>query len=291
MVPPSAPKLPEFGSPDAPLRPDLHVPLPQHVRPNSLPRQPQVKGVVGRDLLSPEDLDLGVHEDLRPFLVGAGSQYGVPSQALAETIEKETNGSWDFDAVNGNHVGAMQFASPTWLGEAKRKGSYLNGLARQRGYLNDKGQVRPQSRQELLDLRKDPKTSIYAGADYHRFNVDHLERLLPNATSIQKARAGYAAHHNGLSGAEDQLQHRRDVSKHTLFRNFPRQAVHDAMRRHEGNVNAAFDELETASINSFDPTLFTHEGQARARIAKAKSEAEARQRTIARQRRQHRRND
>jgi hypothetical protein len=102
----------------------------------------------------------------------------------------------------------MQFLPGTWIGEAQRQGSFLNGIARDLGYLDRQGHINPAHREQFLALRNNPRYSIWAGADYASHNLNALKRdgFLRNVSPAALARYAYLAHHEGLGGARSFLR-------------------------------------------------------------------------------------
>lgn len=143
--------------------------------------------------------------DYAPALARAAARTGLPAAALTAVIDAEAgkrrDGSWDPAARNprSTATGLGQFLDRTWIGEAERRGTYLNGLAAARGWLDARGRVRGDVRPELLDLRTDPGTAIEAVADYARAGLSRLESAgvkLGN-DARQVASLAWLGHHLG----------------------------------------------------------------------------------------------
>lgn len=121
------------------------------------------------------------NSDYAPVLARAAARTGLPAAALTAVIDAEAgkrrDGSWDPAARNprSTATGLGQFLDRTWIGEAERRGTHLNGVAATRGWLDARGRVRPEARAQLLDLRTDPGTAIEAVADYARAGLSRLE--------------------------------------------------------------------------------------------------------------------
>jgi LysM repeat protein len=114
--------------------------------------------------------------------------------------------AWDPTAVNAQSkaTGLTQFLKGTWLDQARRPGTYLNQVAREKGYVDDKNRLVAGMADELLALRTDPTLSIVAAAEYGKANLAVLDAkgLVPaGATDDEKARLMYLAHHEGSAGA------------------------------------------------------------------------------------------
>jgi hypothetical protein len=167
---------------------------------------------------------LGSNARFAPAIERAADRTGIPATALAAILDAEAgrgrDGSWNTHSRNprSSAAGLGQFLSGTWEGEAERPGTWLNGEAQRRGWLNAKGDVSLGARGQLLALRYDPEASIQATADYARRN---LERLRESGVSVGEgsqsvARAAYLGHHLGpgdaarfLNGGLDSARARR----------------------------------------------------------------------------------
>jgi hypothetical protein len=86
----------------------------------------------------------------------------------------------------------------------QRRGTYLNGVATRLGYLDGHGHLIPARAAELLALRNNPTTSIWAAADYaaHNLGVLGAQGYLLNTSPAALARYAYIAHHEGVVGAQ-----------------------------------------------------------------------------------------
>lgn len=152
---------------------------------------------------------LGPNSRFAAAINDAAERTGIPAAALATIVDAEAargrDGSWNVYSRNprSSAAGLGQFLSGTWEGEAERPGTWLNGEARRRGWLNEAGQVSADARGSLLALRYDPEASINATADYASRNLQRLERagarIGDDVTDI--ARAAYLGHHLGPGDA------------------------------------------------------------------------------------------
>jgi len=152
---------------------------------------------------------LGVNARFAGAINAAAERTGIPAAALATIVDAEAargrDGSWNVHSRNprSSAAGLGQFLSGTWEGEAERPGTWLNGEARRRGWLNEAGQVSADARGSLLALRYDPEASINATADYARRNLQRLERAGADIGEgvAEIARAAYLGHHLGPGDA------------------------------------------------------------------------------------------
>jgi hypothetical protein len=162
------------------------------------------------DPYSEANLTLGPNEQYRADILGAARYYHLTPHSVAASIGAEVGERWNPDAQNRgtNAVGLMQFLPDTWIGEAERSGSFLNGVARRLGFLDERGRMIPSQRRQFLAIRNNPSASIWAGADYAAHNLEILQRqgYVLNATPAAMARYAYIAHHQGLGGARSFLR-------------------------------------------------------------------------------------
>ena len=185
-------------------QPLIHVEAaaPRTLPSESSPAEQCVGGDLRREALGPNACFAGAIES-------AAERTGIPASALASIIDAEAargrDGSWNTHSRNprSSAAGLGQFLSGTWEGEAERAGTWLNGEAQRRGWLNDAGQVKADSRGSLLALRYDPEASIHAIADYADKNLETLKRsgVTIGATTQSVARAAYLGHHLGPGDA------------------------------------------------------------------------------------------
>ncbi|QCI80046.1 hypothetical protein E6W36_12600 [Hankyongella ginsenosidimutans] len=106
-------------------------------------------------------LSLGSNAGYQPLFEAAGARTGLAPALLAAIVGAEAesrNGAWDPNSRNprSSAAGLTQFLDSTWIGEAQRPGTYLNGVAQANGWLTAQGRIAPQAREALLDLRFDP---------------------------------------------------------------------------------------------------------------------------------------
>jgi hypothetical protein len=152
---------------------------------------------------------LGANSVHQASLDRAAARTGIPPAALAAIVDAEAakgkSGRWQTLSRNprSSAAGLGQFLSGTWIGEAQRKGTYLNEIARTRGWLNESGKVLEGCRGALLALRYDGDTSIQAISDYAKGNLDRLRRAgVEIGGSVEKiAQSAYLGHHLGAGDA------------------------------------------------------------------------------------------
>ncbi|WP_010544731.1 peptidoglycan-binding protein [Sphingomonas elodea] len=154
-------------------------------------------------------LALGANSRYADALAAAEARSGVPASALAAIVNAEAgkgqDGSWNPLSRNprSSAAGLGQFLSGTWQTLAEQGGTWLNEVAKARGWLKENGKIDPSRRSELLALRYDPQASILTVADMARNNLQKLESsgLNVRADSETLAKAAYLGHHLGLGDA------------------------------------------------------------------------------------------
>ncbi len=153
-------------------------------------------------------LTLGPNATFAPLLERAAARTGLDPAMLAAIVDAEAgrgrDGRWDPASRNprSSATGLGQFLDSTWLGEARRPGSWLHAAASARGLLGSDGHPRAGARQTLLALRTDPTAAIEAIADHAAANLARLRNSGVRAdTPADEARAAYLAHHLGLGDA------------------------------------------------------------------------------------------
>jgi hypothetical protein len=155
-------------------------------------------------------LQLGPNARYAATFATAEARTGIPAPALAAIVDAEaaktSDGSWNTHSRNprSSAAGLGQFLSGTWVELAQTQGTWLNGYAADRGWLDGRGRLQTGHRAELLALRYDPKASILGVADLAKGNLDRLEqagvRVRTDAETL--AKAAYLGHHLGLGDAK-----------------------------------------------------------------------------------------
>ncbi len=85
---------------------------------------------------------------------------------------------WDPKSYNSQSAaaGLTQFLGSTWKSEATRGGTYLNEVAKQKGFVGVDGKIVAGKEKDLLELRYDPTVSIMAAAEYDKSVFDRVSR-------------------------------------------------------------------------------------------------------------------
>jgi hypothetical protein len=166
-----------------------------------------------------------------------------------KAIYAEQKDGWDERSAppRGTARGATQFLEGTWLGEAQRPGTYLNEVARSKGFVDFRDQVVAGKNDELLNLRYDITLAVVAAAEYDKNELGKLAQSEPwlfpqDMTDTQKAHYLYLAHHEGGRGASDILNRTLGDSRASvlLANNVPNQEKRDALLARHGSPSAAY---------------------------------------------------
>ena len=159
-------------------------------------------------------LALGANARYAPVLAAAEARTGLPATTIAAIVDAEaaktSDGRWNPHSRNprSSAAGLGQFLSGTWTDLAQTPGTWLNGHAAERGWLDGRGRLSTGNRAALLALRYDPQASILSIADFAKLNLDRLEkcgvRVRTDAETL--AKAAYLSHHLGLGDAQKFLR-------------------------------------------------------------------------------------
>ena len=126
---------------------------------------------------------------------------------LVAEASQESGLNADAKAASSSASGLFQFIDGTWLQMVQRFGDkYGIGELAQQVTLDPSGRVRvsdPASRQQILDLRRDPRLSAAFAAEYTKANAADLERALGRKVNHADL---YMAHFLGAGGASRFLQ-------------------------------------------------------------------------------------
>jgi len=148
-------------------------------------------------------IDPSVAKSIRQASAATNVDFGL----LVAEAQQESGFDPHAKAANSSATGLYQFIDGTWLQMVQRYGAkYGIGDLAQQVTLDGAGRPRvadPAVRQQILDLRKDPKLSASFAAEYTRSNQTDLERTL--GRSVNHADL-YMAHFLGAGGASRFLE-------------------------------------------------------------------------------------
>ncbi len=159
------------------------------------------------------NLNLGVNDQFRDFIIAAAERTGDDPACVAALIDAEAartaSGGWDVNSRNPHTTasGPTQFLQDTWRDMAKNPTTFLNAVAKERNLIDATDTIVDDA--ALLDLRFDAQCSIITAADYGAMNLRGLSGaglIGADFSDEAKARAMYLAHHDGLAGAQAWLR-------------------------------------------------------------------------------------
>ncbi|HMK68818.1 MAG TPA: transglycosylase SLT domain-containing protein, partial [Stellaceae bacterium] len=148
-------------------------------------------------------IDPSVARSIRQASTATNVDFGL----LVAEAQQESGFDPHAKAPNSSATGLYQFIDGTWLQMVQRYGAkYGIGDLAQQVTLDGAGRPRvadPAVRQQILDLRKNPKLSASFAAEFTRSNQTDLERAL--GRSVNHADL-YMAHFLGAGGASRFLE-------------------------------------------------------------------------------------
>ena len=146
----------------------------------------------------------GADNPLSRPLKQAADESGVPFDYLVKTAKRESNLNPDAKAANSSATGLFQFIEQTWLGLVKRQGPQM-GLTEEANAIQQDRSGRyavtdPDTRQQILALRKDPTLSARLAGVFTAENKTSLKDALGRDPSGGEL---YIAHFMGAGGARE----------------------------------------------------------------------------------------
>ena len=153
--------------------------------------------------LLPRSADPAVVSSIRQAAQTTGSDFGL----LMAEASRESGFQPDAKASTSTATGLYQFIETTWLEMVRRfGGKYGVGALAEQVSQSPSGRPQvadPATRQQILDLRKDPRLAAALAGEYTRVNKDEVERQLGHAVSRGDL---YVAHFLGAGGAAQLLR-------------------------------------------------------------------------------------
>ena len=154
----------------------------------------------------------------------ASRSTGANFDYLVRTAQRESGLNATAKAPTSSATGLFQFIEQTWLGTMKEAGPSLGfgTAAKHIQQVGDKYYVKdPQVRQQILDMRKDPKASALLAGAYARKNEAILEQRLNRPPSTGEL---YAAHFLGANGSGQLIELAETRPHLDAYKIFPAQA-------------------------------------------------------------------
>ncbi|CAK0777398.1 Flagellar biosynthesis protein FlgJ [uncultured Gammaproteobacteria bacterium] len=141
----------------------------------------------------------------------ASVETGVDFSYLMEKAAVESSFQTDSKASTSSATGLYQFLDGTWLATMKEHGAD-HGLGRYADAIQRRPDGRmfvadPELRREILDLRKDAKTSALMAAELTRDNKDYMEEKIGGQIGSTEL---YMAHFLGAGGASKFIKAMRE---------------------------------------------------------------------------------
>lgn len=143
----------------------------------------------------------GASPEITAAIKDASKESGVSFSYLMTKAATESGFKADAKASTSSATGLYQFIESTWMSMVKEHGDKA-GLGQYADALEN-GRVDGKTRKEILDLRKDPKTSAIMAAQYASDNKEHLEKTVGCKVGDTEL---YLAHFLGPAGAEKFLK-------------------------------------------------------------------------------------
>jgi hypothetical protein len=144
-----------------------------------------------------------------PSIIGdikrASRSANVDFSYLVATAAQESGFQPNAQASTSSAAGLYQFLDTTWLQAVKQYGAKY-GLSAQAAQISDDGRYTvadPSARQQILDLRKDPRVAADLAAEFAKQNKDAVEKALGRPASSTDL---YLAHFLGAHGATQFVQ-------------------------------------------------------------------------------------
>ena len=145
-------------------------------------------------------VDPTIVNDIRKASRSANVDFGY----LMAQASQESSFQPDAKASTSSATGLFQFIDSTWLSSVKQYGAkYGLGNYAQQITTGEDGRLHvadPAVKQQILDLRKDPKVSSEIAAEFAHANKTEVERALGHPASSTDL---YLAHFLGAQGATD----------------------------------------------------------------------------------------
>jgi hypothetical protein len=133
----------------------------------------------------------------------ASARTGVDFSYLLKQANVESSFRADAKAKTSSASGLFQFIESTWLSMVNKYGDKY-GLSEHAAKISDNNKVASKAaRQEILELRKDPKLASLMAAEYASENKNYLESKIGGNVGSTEL---YMAHFMGPGGAAQFLQ-------------------------------------------------------------------------------------
>jgi hypothetical protein len=182
----------------------------------------------------------------------ASAKTGVSFSYLMEKAAAESNFNPTIKARTSSATGLFQFIESTWMDMVKRHGSKY-------------GINTNQSRQSLLNLRKDPSLASFMAAEFARDNKNHLEQTVGGDIGNTEL---YFAHFMGAGGASAFLSQLKKNPLNIAADLFPaaaranRNVFYDSQTGQPRTLQQVYDFFDKKFTDSPDITVASNETMA-----------------------------
>lgn len=154
------------------------------------------------------------------------AQTGTDFGYLLQTAQRESSLAPDAKAKNSSASGLFQFIEQTWLGLIKAKGASYGLGAEAQAISETRGGrydvTDPAAKQQILDLRNDPRTAALMAGEFTRQNATTLANALGRQPTAGEL---YAAHFMGAAGAAELAKRAQSTPQAIAADVFPDQAA------------------------------------------------------------------
>lgn len=199
---------------------------------------------------------------IRAEIRAAASATGVDFSYLMQKANMESSFRPELESSSSSATGLYQFIEQTWLEMVKNHGAeHGYGEYSEKIIRSDNGKLEvqdPALRQEILDLRKDPRAASRMAAEFAAQNKEILENRLgrePNEVEM------YMAHFMGANGAANFLAEKHNDPLGIAATEFPSAASANqnvffnsagAGKTYQEIYDSFATRMENASFPSFD---------------------------------------
>lgn len=136
----------------------------------------------------------GVNPDVYNAIKSASIKTGVSFDYLLDQARTESNFQPEIKSKTSSATGLYQFINATWMGMVEKHGDKY-------------GIDTSQDKQDILEMRKDPKMASYMAAEFAKENGQHLQNTVGGQIGQTDL---YLAHFLGAGGAEKFLKGWKD---------------------------------------------------------------------------------
>lgn len=168
----------------------------------------------------------------------ASARTGTDFSYLLQQANVESSFRPTVKARTSSATGLFQFIESTWIGMVRDHGAKY-GLSDLAARIDENGRVSDRkTRQQILNLRKDPHLASLMAGEYASDNKEHLEKKVGGDIGSTEL---YMAHFMGPGGAAKFLNELKENPNASAARVFPREA--------RANPNVFFNDGKPRTLN------------------------------------------